>query len=139
MCHTRALTTAPAGTQINGGKFTIPEALGAKTFNSFGDFLLHDVGTGDGIVMSMDEHYGREVYVQWKDLSIPAFHSAQNKIRTAPLWRVGLRTRLMHDGATVTLLDAIRRHRGEASDVTLRFTRLPQAEQNALLEFLRSL
>lgn len=57
-CHVRSLTTAPAGTKINGGTFTIPDALGGKTFHPFGDFLLHNVGTGDGIVMSFGEHYG---------------------------------------------------------------------------------
>src|SRR5262249_24909834 len=62
ICHVRDLTTAPTGTKINGGTFTVPEALGKKTFHPFGDFLLHDVGTGDGIVMAMEEHYGRNMY-----------------------------------------------------------------------------
>ena len=86
ICHVRTLTTAPAGTTINGGKFTIPPALGDKTFHPFGDFLLHDVGTGDGIVMAMDEHYGPNVYTTtWKDLSTRAFDNTQFKVRTAPL------------------------------------------------------
>jgi len=46
-CHVRTLRTAPAGTKINGDTFTIPAALGEKTFHPFGDFLLHDVGTGE--------------------------------------------------------------------------------------------
>ena len=50
-----------------------------------------------------------------------------------------LRTRLMHDGATVTLLDAVRRHGGEARHVTSRFNRLSRGDRDALLEFLRSL
>jgi CxxC motif-containing protein (DUF1111 family) len=45
----------------------------------------------------------------------------------------------MHDGASVTLLDAILRHRGEASHVTEKFRKLKPAEKEALLEFLRSL
>lgn len=49
-CHVRTLVTAPAGTSLNGGKFTLPPALGSKIFHPFSDFLLHDVGTGDGIV-----------------------------------------------------------------------------------------
>src|SRR2546422_10473708 len=36
-CHVRALTTAPAGTKVNGGAFTIPAALAEKTFHPFGD------------------------------------------------------------------------------------------------------
>ena len=139
-CHVRSLKTAPAGTKINGGTFSVPAALGDKTFEPFGDFLLHDVGTGDGIVMAMEEHYGPNMYkVAWKNLSMPAFQSTQNRIRTAPLWGVRLRTRLMHDGASVTLTDAILRHRGEARDVARRFGSLPAGEREELLTFLRSL
>src|SRR6266702_2256617 len=139
-CHVQTLTTAPAGTKINGGTFTIPPALGEKQFHPYGDFLLHNVGTGDGIVMAMTEHYGKNMYrITWKNLSIPEFHNTAHKIRTAPLWGVRLHSRLMHDGASVTLLDAIRRHRGEAAHVTEKFEKLKPAEKEALLEFLRSL
>jgi len=137
-CHVQTLTTAPAGTKVNGGALTIPAALGEKQFHPYGDFLVHDVGTGDGIVQSMTEHYGKKMYsISWKNLS--DFGSTANKIRTAPLWGVRLRPRLMHDGATTTLLDAILRHRGEAREVTGKFERLKSSEKDALLEFLRSL
>jgi CxxC motif-containing protein (DUF1111 family) len=139
-CHTQTLTTAPVGTKINGGTFTIPPALGSKQFHPYGDFLLHDVGTGDGIVQSMTEHYGKNMYqVSWKNLSIPEYNNTANKIRTAPLWGVRLHSRLMHDGASLTLLDAILRHRGEARQVTEKLEKLKPAEREALLEFLRSL
>jgi CxxC motif-containing protein (DUF1111 family) len=137
-CHVQTLTTAPAGTKVNGGALTIPAALGEKQFHPYGDFLVHDVGTGDGIVQSMAEHYGKKMYsISWKNLS--DFGNTANKIRTAPLWGVRLRPRLMHDGATTTLLDAILRHRGEAREVTGKFERLKSSEKDALLEFLRSL
>jgi len=45
----------------------------------------------------------------------------------------------MHDGASLTLRDAILRHRGEASDESRKFDRLNKQDQEALLEFLRSL
>src|SRR6184192_3812835 len=139
-CHVRTLTTAAAGSAINGGTFTIPPALGDKTFHPFGDFLLHNVGTGDGIVMAMPEHYGRRVYqVKWKELSLDSIARTQNKVRTAPLWGVRLRPRLMHDQASLTLLDAIVRHRGEASLVTARYRRLSRREQLAIITFLQSL
>ena len=79
-CHVSTLMTAPAGTKINGGTFTIPAELGETTFHPFGEFLLHDVGTGDGIVMAMEEHYGLYLYkVTWKNLSPQRFpkHSKQ--------------------------------------------------------------
>jgi CxxC motif-containing protein (DUF1111 family) len=139
-CHVPTLTTAPAGTAINGGTFTLTPALGDKTFHPYGDFLLHNIGTGDGIVQSMTEHYGKKMYsITWKNLSIPEFRNTANKIRTAPLWGVRLHSRLMHDGNSFTLTDAIVRHRGEASHVTEKFEHLKPAEKQALLEFLHSL
>jgi CxxC motif-containing protein (DUF1111 family) len=139
-CHVRALTTAPAGTKINGGKFTISDALGAKAFHPYSDFLMHNVGTGDGIVVPMLEHYGRRMYqTTWRNFSGEDFHNARFKVRTAPLWSVRLRSRLMHDGASVTLRDAVTRHGGEASEVMHHFEKLSHADQEAILEFLRSL
>ncbi|MGB2898551.1 MAG: di-heme oxidoredictase family protein [Candidatus Acidiferrum sp.] len=140
ICHVQTLTTAPAGTKISGGTFTIPPALAEKQFHPYGDFLLHDVGTGDGFVVAMLEHYGKNMYqINWKNLSIPEYNNTANKIRTAPLWGVRLHSRLMHDGNSVTLLDAILRHGGEAAHVTKKFEKLKPAEKEALLEFLRSL
>ena len=140
ICHVQTLTTAPEGTKINGGTFTVPPALGQKQFHPYGDFLLHNVGTGDGIVAAMLEHYGKKMYqTNWKNLSISEYNNTAEKVRTAPLWGVRLHSRLMHDGASVTLLDAILRHRGEAAHVTEKFEKLKPAEKDALLEFLRSL
>ena len=140
ICHVRSLATAPAGTKINGGMFTIPDALGGKTFHPFSDFLLHNVGTGDGIVQSFQEHYGRRAYrIGWPNLSAAEFYNTADKIRTAPLWGVRMQPRLMHDGLSLTFRDAILRHRREASDVTERFERLSRTLQEDLFQFLRSL
>ncbi|HKD41887.1 MAG TPA: di-heme oxidoredictase family protein, partial [Myxococcaceae bacterium] len=118
----------------------IPAALGNKTFHPYGDFLLHDVGTGDGIVIAMEEHYGKHMYqIKWKNLSLESHRSSANKMRTAPLWGVRTHTMLMHDGASLTFPEAILRHKGEASDVTRRFEQLSQADQQAIVEFLKSL
>jgi CxxC motif-containing protein (DUF1111 family) len=139
-CHVPTLTTAAAGTPINGGKFTVPEALGAKVFHPYSDFLLHDVGTGDGIVMAWAEHYGKEMYqTRWRDLSADAALRTQNRMRTAPLWGLRLRPRMMHDGGSLTVADAIARHHGEAAQEAQRFRALKPAARDALEEFLRSL
>jgi CxxC motif-containing protein (DUF1111 family) len=139
-CHTETLTTAPAGTKINGGTFTVPVALGSITFHPYGDFLMHDVGTGDGILQATREHYGNKVFQMMSGyLSKQDFESSRNKIRTAPLWGVRLRPRLMHDGASLTFRDAILRHRGEANHVTQEFEKLKKGEQEAIIEFLKSL
>ena len=140
ICHVSTLTTAAPGTEINGGKFMIPPALGNRTFHPYGDFLLHNVGTGDGIVMAMEEHYGKNMYkIQWKNFSPESYQSTANKMRTAPLWGVRMRPMLMHDGASLTLRDAILRHAGEARHETRSFQKLNQRDQEAIIEFLKSL
>lgn len=120
-CHVESIVTAAAGTVVNGGTFTVPEALGNKIIHPFGDFLLHDVGTGDGIV-------------QTKGLQETA-----NKMRTAPLWGLRMKTRFMHDFESLTLESAIRRHRGEAEHVAERFRDLTPGEKQQLITFLNSL
>jgi CxxC motif-containing protein (DUF1111 family) len=139
-CHVEALTTAPAGTKINGGTFTIPAPLGSVTFHPYGDFLMHNVGTGDGILQATREHYGNKVFQMMSGyLSKQDFESSRNKIRTAPLWGVRLRPRLMHDGRSLTLRDAIVRHRGEAAQASQQFKNLTKQDREAILEFLKSL
>ena len=61
------------------------------------------------------------------------------KMRTAPLWGVRSRPRLMHDGSSWTPRDAIPRHSGEAADESRKFDRLSKQDQEALIEFLRCL
>ncbi len=139
-CHVATMTTAPAGTKINGGTFTIPPALGSVTFHPWGDFLMHDVDTGDGILQAIQEHYGKKVFRLMSDyMQKQNFEGSRNKIRTAPLWGVRLRPRLMHDGASLTFRDAIARHGGEAKHVTAEFEKLKRDDQEAILEFLKSL
>ena len=119
-CHVATMTTAPPGTLINGGAYTVPLALGNKIFHPYGDFLLHDVGTGDGIVQAG-----------------PA--DTANKLRTVPLWGLRIKSRFMHDNASITLGDAIQRHAGEAQAVIANFTALTTAQQQQLITFLKSL
>ena len=139
-CHVKTLTTAPAGTRVNGDAFTIPPALGSITFHPYGDFLMHNVGTGDGILQATREHYGHRVFQQMSGYLLKQdFESSRDKIRTAPLWGVRLRPRLMHDGASRTFPDAIKRHRGEANQVIEQFEKLTKRDQEAIVEFLKSL
>jgi CxxC motif-containing protein (DUF1111 family) len=133
------MVTAAAGTKINGGAYTIPPAIGGKTFHAYSDLLMHDVGTGDGIVIPVVEHYGRASRRMPRECTPDNFQKTRNRIRTAPLWGLRLRTRLMHDGASVTFRDAILRHAGEAEPSARAFRKLSPKEQDAVLEFLRSL
>lgn len=120
LCHVASLTTAKSGTSINGGAFIVPAALAGKTIHPFSDFLLHEIGTGDGIVQNGGS-------------------STRNKIRTAPLWGLRMRNRLLHDGSAPTVPAAIARHGGEAQHVIDRYAALPQAQKNQLIKFLGSL
>jgi CxxC motif-containing protein (DUF1111 family) len=69
----------------------------------------------------------------------PGMAGTATRVRTAPLWGLRTRSRLMHDGQSVTVLDAIRRHAGEADDARRRFECLDAAAQADLLAFLQSL
>jgi CxxC motif-containing protein (DUF1111 family) len=119
-CHVESITTAPTGTVINGGQFSVPEALGNKIIHPYGDFLLHDVGTGDGIVQNPPQ-------------------DTANKLRTAALWGLRMRPRYMHDLLSLTLADAIERHQGEAAHVEKRFDELTPTQKQQIFTFLNSL
>lgn len=122
-CHVGTLVTAAPGTKINGGTFEIPAALGNKAFHPYSDFLLHDIGTGDGIPVQ----------------PTPEFAGTAKQIRTAPLWGLRTRNRLMHDGLTFTKQEAIERHAGQAAPVTAAYLALSEADRQLLLKFLESL
>jgi CxxC motif-containing protein (DUF1111 family) len=127
ICHIPTLTTAPAGTLINGGAFAVPAALGNKNIHPYSDFLLHDVGTGDGIAQT--NVAGSNSLDQ----------STQNKMRTAPLWGMRTRNELMHDAETYTRNEAILRHANEANGVINNYRALSTTQKNQLITFLNSL
>jgi CxxC motif-containing protein (DUF1111 family) len=62
-----------------------------------------------------------------------------NKLRTAPLWGLRARPQLMHDGLSLTIEDAIRRHGGQAEGVRLKYEALSGDQKKQLLAFLQSL
>lgn len=122
MCHVPAIITAKPGTVIDGGTFTVPEALGNKIIHPYSDFLLHDLETAGGIVQTAK------------------FQDTANKLRTPALWGLRTRPRFMHDLLSLSLEDAIERHQGEARHVTLRFfLELSETQRQQLLTFLNSL
>jgi CxxC motif-containing protein (DUF1111 family) len=65
-----------------------------------------------------------------------------DQFRTAPLWGLGQRIFLLHDGRTTNLNSAIQAHasRGsEATTVEQNFSVLSPQQQQEVLDFLRSL
>src|SRR5439155_1867017 len=98
-------------------------ALSNTSTNLFSDLLVHNMGAGlaDGIVQGF---------------------AAGDEFRTAPLWGLGQRLFLLHDGRTSDLLTAIAAHAGsgsEANQVIDNFSALNSAQKQDLLNFLRSL
>jgi CxxC motif-containing protein (DUF1111 family) len=120
ICHVTSITTAAAGTLLNGGTYTVPDALGNKIIHPYSDFLLHNIGTGDGIVQNGPD-------------------DTAYKMRTAPLWGLRTHDRLMHDGLSGSREEAIIRHGGEASNVTRSYLFLSSKQKAQLLAFLNSL
>ena len=120
VCHTRNFTTAAPGTLINGGAFAVPAALGNKIIHPFSDFALHNIGTGDGIVQNGGQ-------------------GSANQIRTAALWGIRARNRLMHEGLNITIFDSIQLHAGQATTARNNFNALTAAQRNDLIAFVLSL
>jgi CxxC motif-containing protein (DUF1111 family) len=120
-CHTPSLTTSA---KIASGSSTSPSAaLSNQTANLYSDLLVHHMGKNlaDGITQGS---------------------AGPDEFRTAPLWGVGQRIFFLHDGRTTNLLEAIHDHRcqgSEANKVIEHFNRLTTQEQQAILDFLRSL
>jgi CxxC motif-containing protein (DUF1111 family) len=123
ICHVGAITTAAAGTPINGGAFTVPDALGNRTLHPYSDFLLHDIGTGDGIPIQ----------------PTPEYAGTATQIRTAPLWGFRIRNRMMHDGLSFTADECIQRHGGQAAAVRDAFNALNGFQKAQIVDFLNSL
>jgi CxxC motif-containing protein (DUF1111 family) len=91
--------------------------------NSFSDIEIHHMGTGLADNVSQGTAGG-------------------DQFRTAPLWGLGQRVFLLHDGRTTNLITAIQAHASsgsEATSVEENFFSLGSAQQQAVLDFLRSL
>ena len=107
-CHRPALTTGPSADPL----------FNRQVVPLFSDLLLHDVGTGDGIVQA---------------------NGGESEIRTPALWGLRLRRPLLHDGSAATIDEAIRRHAAEADLARRGFDNLTGPDREAVLAFLRSL
>ena len=93
------------------------------TFEPFSDFAVHAMGRrlADGIAQG---------------------EAAGDEFRTAPLWGLGQRLFLLHDGRTRDLVEAIEAHASdgsEANTVVANYRLLSPARKQDLLNFLRSL
>jgi CxxC motif-containing protein (DUF1111 family) len=86
----------------------------------YSDLLLHDLGPAMDDRVVQGEATGRD----W---------------RTTPLWGLGMRARLLHDGRATSVPDAILAHDGEAAAASKAFRQLGWHERASLLAFLLAL
>jgi len=113
-CHTPSLTTAPS---------EMAAGLSLVQANLFSDLGLHHMGRklADGITQG---------------------NAGPDQFRTSPLWGLGQRVFLLHDGRTANLVEAIQEHQSEGSEanrVVNNFENLSRQDKQDLILFLRSL
>jgi len=113
-CHTPSLTTAPS---------EMATGLSQVQANLFSDLGLHHMGRklADGITQG---------------------NAGPDQFRTSPLWGLGQRVFLLHDGRTANLVEAIQEHQSEGSEanrVVNNFENLSRQDKQDLILFLRSL
>jgi CxxC motif-containing protein (DUF1111 family) len=118
LCHTPMMETGPS---------SFAAGLSNQKAALYSDLLVHHMGSDLADNIQQGTAVGDE-------------------FRTAPLWGLGQRLFFLHDGRAVPanggLLAAINDHAGpgsEANAVINLFQQLPPAEQQELLDFLRSL
>jgi CxxC motif-containing protein (DUF1111 family) len=114
-CH----NATPGTTQVS----SFVPALSNAPVNAFSDIEIHHMGSGLADNVSQGGAGG-------------------DQFRTAPLWGLGQRIFLLHDGRTTNLNAAIQAHQSngsEATNVEENFDNLSPAQQQEILDFLRSL
>jgi CxxC motif-containing protein (DUF1111 family) len=99
-------------------------SLSSASVNAFSDIEIHHMGTG------LADNVGQG-------------GAGGDQFRTAPLWGLGQRIFLLHDGRTTNLLAAIEAHESNGSEATqaeINFDQLlTPSQQQDVLNFLRSL
>jgi CxxC motif-containing protein (DUF1111 family) len=115
VCHTPTIrSTQPSH---------ITPSLGSQPVAAFSDFEIHHMGSSLADNVSQGSAGG-------------------DQFRTAPLWGLGQRVFFMHDGRTNNVYSAIDAHRSNGSEATVvvtNFFNLSTAQQQDVLNFLRSL
>ena len=133
-CHVRNTFRTPANPpplDISGDGEEFIRVPGNFAFNPFSDFLKHDMGAlgdmiGDAPPDDPAQGLGDTV-------------ATTRQMRTAPLWGIRFRNRLLHDGRCQDIACAIRAHDGQGAAARNAFNALSGANQHNLVQFVRSL
>ncbi|MBC8132061.1 MAG: hypothetical protein H7X95_03695 [Deltaproteobacteria bacterium] len=131
-CHVTTTFRTPANPapiDIGNGEEVI-RVPGNFAFNPYSDFLVHDMGAlGDRIGNAPPD-----------DPALPGDSlEVTRRMRTAPLWGLRFRNRLLHDGRASDVATAIRAHDGQGAAARNAFNALSSANQHNLVQFVRSL
>jgi CxxC motif-containing protein (DUF1111 family) len=132
-CHVTTTFRTPANPppiDIGDGDEFI-RVPGNFAFNPFGDFLKHDMGAlGDRIGEAPPDDPAQ---------GLGDTVATTRQMRTAPLWGIRFRNRLLHDGRCSDIPCAVRAHDGQGAAARNAFNALSSTNQHNLVQFIRSL
>jgi CxxC motif-containing protein (DUF1111 family) len=144
----------PGGVVLNGQQVPASSiSAGGQLFSAIGCATCHNATPGTTQVSNMVPALSNAPVPAYSDVEIHhmggglADNVSQggaggDQFRTAPLWGLGQRIFLLHDGRTTNLNSAISAHAShgsEASSVEQNFTNLSSTQKQEILDFLRSL
>jgi CxxC motif-containing protein (DUF1111 family) len=147
----RTLAPPPPSTTTPGGATSI--ANGRRLFSAIGCAVCHNPTVGITQASNITGSLSKAPVNAFSDLEIHHMGALADNVsqggaggdqfRTAPLWGLGQRIFLLHDGRTTNLLVAIEAHESNGSEATqseLNFDQLlTPSQQQDVLNFLRSL
>jgi CxxC motif-containing protein (DUF1111 family) len=144
----------PGGVVLNGQQVSASTiAAGGALFNAIGCGTCHNPSPGSTQASNFTKSLTTAPVPAFSDIEIHhmggglADNVSQggaggDQFRTAPLWGLGQRIFLLHDGRTTDLNAAIQAHQSngsEATNVEENFDNLNTTQQQEILDFLRSL
>ncbi len=151
----RLLAPPPTGgVVLNGSSVSASTiAAGKSLFSSIGCATCHNSSPGttqaSGITtglsnVSVPAYSDIEIHNMGTTLTdnVAQGSAGGGQFRTAPLWGLGQRIFLLHDGRTTNLITAIQDHASKGSEATTveeQFFDLNSTQQQEILDFLRSL
>jgi CxxC motif-containing protein (DUF1111 family) len=145
---------ATGGVVLNGQQVSASNiSAGSSLFSSIGCSVCHNATVGTTQVSNFTSSLSKVPVNSFSDIEIHHMgngladnvsqgNAGGDQFRTAPLWGLGQRIFLLHDGRTTNLLNAIQDHAShgsEASFVEQQFFNLNSTQQQQILDFLRSL
>jgi CxxC motif-containing protein (DUF1111 family) len=151
----RFLAPPPTGGVVLNGSSVSPAAIsaGSSLFSAIGCATCHNPTPGTTQVSNFAPALSNARVPAFSDIEIHHMgtgltdnvsqgNAGGDQFRTAPLWGLGQRIFLLHDGRTTNLLTAIQDHASHGSEATTveeNFFDLNSTQQQEVLDFLRSL